>query len=212
MPIVIKRVDVVFLEERKENGYVDRWLSWLRRPTRTSDAVLEKVIQEPLYGAHTDFKTFYRKGEVVAEDLRVLGCHDMKAFEMELEPFDESKKPAPGAPLECVCRVSIKENERINIGAKLSSEGESAVGETELKLTNHFGHLEKLSGSVAGTQGQTTYNISFEKPLLVPNNWSPFSKKSSEDSSKNGMSTRNFIQFRKVAILLYILTCFLCDL
>lgn len=172
---------------------MSRWLDWLKRPARTSDAVLEAVIQEPLYGSHTDFKTFYRKGEGVAEDLRGLGCHDMDAFEMELEPFDESKKPALGAPLECICRVSLKENKRLGLGAKLSAEGESAVGETELKMTNYFGNLERISGSVAGTQGQTTYNLSFERPLLIPNDaslFSLFSKKKSltKKSSKKGKS------------------------
>lgn len=190
MPIVIKRVDVVFLEEKKKEGNVNRWLDWLRRPARTSNKVLETVIQEPLYGAHTDFKSFYRRGESVAQDLGALGCHDMNAFEMELEPFNDEKKPLAGEPLECVCRVSIKENKRIGLGAKLSAEGESAVGETELKMTNYFGSLERISGSVAGTQGQTTYNLSVERPLLIPNDASLFSvffkKKPLEISSQDG--------------------------
>lgn len=166
MPIWIKRVDVVFLEEKSQGGKIEAWVNWLKRPRRTSDAVLKEVIQEPLYGEHRDFKRFYRRGEDVASDLKVLGCYDMDAFELELEPFDETKKPVRGDPLECVCRVSLKESKRIGLGAKLSAEGESAVGETELKMTNYFGHLEKISGSIAGTQGQTMYHFSVEKPLL----------------------------------------------
>ena len=178
------------MEEKKKEGNVNRWLTWLRRPARTSNAVLETVIQEPLYGPHTDFRSFYRRGESVAQDLGALGCHDMSAFELELEPFDENQKPAQGSPLECVCRVSLKENKRLGLGAKLSAEGESAVGETELKMTNYFGSLERISGSVAGTQGQTMYNLSVERPLLIPNEASllsaVFKKKSSENWSKEG--------------------------
>lgn len=163
---MIKRIDLVLIEEKKQTSGVGKWLDWLKRPRRTSNAILKEVIQEPLFGEHKDFRELHEKGESVMSDLTALGCHDMDAFEMEVEPFDENVAPAPGEPIECICRVSLKESKRLNLGAKLSAEGESAVGETELKMTNYFGVMERLSGSVAGTQGQTTYNFSVEKPII----------------------------------------------
>ena len=166
VPIRIDRVDVVFLEESSRQVGLGKWLDWLKRPRRTSESILQEVIEKPLYGSHESFKAFYREGETVLDSLRTLGGFDIDAFEMAIEPFDEQVTRSPGEPVSCLCRVSLKENKRLGLGAKLSAEGESAVGETELKMTNYFGFLERISGSVAGSQGQTMYHLSVEKPVV----------------------------------------------
>jgi len=157
---------VVFLEESSRQTGIGKWLDWLKRPRRTSESILQEVIEKPLYGPHESFKSFYREGESVLDSLRTLGCYDIDAFEMAIEPFEDQTSRAPGDPISCICRVSLKENKRLGLGAKLSAEGESAVGETELKMTNYFGFLERISGSVAGAQGQMMYNLSVEKPIV----------------------------------------------
>lgn len=163
---MIKRIDVVFVEEKPAKGRMSKWLGWLKRPKRTSDAILKEVIEEPLYGAHKDVYDLNAKGEQVMADLTTLGCHDMDVFDMEISKLDEEKDFIVGEPIEAVCKVTLKESKRLNLGAKLSAEGESAVGETELKMKNYFGRMEEVSGSVAGTQGYTIYNFSVEKPII----------------------------------------------
>lgn len=167
MPIFIKRVDVVQLEEEHKKTKVGQWLDWLRRPKKTSPTILSEVVAEPLYGQYDSFGAFHKKVEDVSEDLATLGLHDMNAFEVDLDTFDaNAPAPAPGQPLECVVKVTLKEKHRLGLSAKLSAEGENAVGETDLTMSNYFGQAEKISGSVAGAQGQTIANLTFERPLL----------------------------------------------
>jgi outer membrane protein insertion porin family len=166
VPIVIKRIEFVFLEDKPRETTVGKWLDWLRRPNRTNISILEEVIETPLYGKHKDFRELWEKAQTVVDDLTKLGCHEMDKFDMDIDAFDETAKHVVGEPYEVVCRVSLKEKNLLNIGARLSAEGESAGGATELKMRNYFGRLEQISGDVSAAQGQTVFNLTMEKPIV----------------------------------------------
>jgi outer membrane protein assembly factor BamA len=164
-PIFVEEIDINYASESISTTRVGKWLDWLRRPKRTNIDILVEVLAEPIVGEFPNFDAFRRACTTAAEDLEKLGGPDLSSIGFELRPMP-NETFVEGQPLKCACSIKVPEGKRIGLGAKITAEGEAAVGETELKLSNYFGQLETITGSVSGNLGQTMFNVAMEKPII----------------------------------------------